>query len=154
MSSFNQVILMGNLTRDVDVKYTPGGTMVAQIGIAMNRKWRDPKTNELKDEATFQDVVLFGKSAELAQQYLARGRLVHIQGRLRTDRWTDKQSGQQRQRNIVICERMTFLPSGALCQAGTAATTADAQRAAQPAQKPAEPGEFEDLNIPEENVPF
>lgn len=111
MASFNKVILMGNLTRDPQVRYTPGGSAVAEIGLAVNRSWFDKQTNSRKEEVTFVDVTLWGREAEVAGEYLAKGRPVLIEGRLQLDTWDDKQSGQKRSKLRVVCEHMQMLGS-------------------------------------------
>lgn len=85
MASFNKVILIGNLTRDPQVKYTAGGTAVTEIGLAVNHTWFDKQTNSKREEVTFVDVTLWGRTAEIAGEYLAKGRPVLIEGRLKTD---------------------------------------------------------------------
>lgn len=112
MASFNRVILIGNLTRDPEVKYIPSGMAVAEIGLAVNRYFNDKSTNERKEETTFVDVTLWGRQAELAGEYLAKGRPVMIEGRLQLDTWEDKQSGQKRSKLRVVGETMQFLGSG------------------------------------------
>src|SRR5580704_10436396 len=109
MSSFNKVILLGNLTRDPQVRYTPGGTAVAELGLAINRTWFDQKTNSKRDETTFVDVTLWGRQAEVAGEYLAKGRQVLIEGRLHLDSWEDKESGQKRSKLKVVCENMKMV---------------------------------------------
>lgn len=111
MASFNRVILVGNLTRDPEVKYTTGGTAVAEIGMAVSRQWFDQKSNEKKEETTFVDVTLWGRQAEVAGEYLAKGRPVLIEGRLQLDTWEDKQSGQKRSKLRVVGEQMQMLGS-------------------------------------------
>lgn len=112
MASFNKVILAGNLTRDPELRYTPKGTAVAKIGLALNRSWRDQATGEMKEEVTFVDVDAFGKQAETIGQYLKKGRPLLVEGRLRLDTWEDKQSGQKRSKLGVILESFSFLDSG------------------------------------------
>jgi len=154
----NLVILRGNLTRDIELKFTPSGTAVARMGLAMNRKWRDKQTNELKEDVTFQEVVIWGKTAQTAQQYLNKGRSVLIEGRLQTESWIDKQTQQKRSRNVVVCERLELLPSR---DGGTKPATAAApaqipaqqsQGGAAPIEAPAaeEPGaiEFDENGLP------
>lgn len=111
MASFNRVILVGNLTRDPEVKYTTGGTAVAEIGMAVSRQWFDQKSNEKKEETTFVDVTLWGRQAEVAGEYLSKGRPVLIEGRLQLDTWEDKQSGQKRSKLRVVGETMQMLGS-------------------------------------------
>jgi len=112
MSSFNKVILLGNLTRDVELRYTPSGSAVADIGLAVNRTWFDKQTNQKQEDVTFVDVTLWGRTAEVANEYLAKGRSVLIEGRLQLDQWQDKQSGQNRQKLKVIGESLTLLQNG------------------------------------------
>lgn len=111
MASFNKVILVGNLTRDPQVKYTTGGTAVTEIGLAVNRQWFDKQTNSKKDETTFVDVTLWGRTAEIAGEYLAKGRPVLIEGRLQLDTWDDRETGQKRSKLRVVGENMTMLGS-------------------------------------------
>jgi single-strand DNA-binding protein len=111
MASFNKVILLGNLTRDPQVKYTPSGSAVAEIGLAVNRYWFDKQTNSRREETTFVDVTLWGRDAEVAGEYLAKGRPVLIEGRLQLDMWDDKTTGQKRSKLRVVGERMQLLGS-------------------------------------------
>lgn len=108
-ASFNRVILMGNLTRDPEVRYTPGGTAVTEIGLAVNRYWFDKGSNERKEETTFVDVTLWGRQAEVAGEYLSKGRPVLIEGRLQTDSWDDKETGKRRSKLKVVGEALQLL---------------------------------------------
>src|SRR3954467_4516130 len=110
MASFNKVILLGNLTRDPEVRYTPKGTAVAEIGLAVNRVYTTD-SGEKREEDTFVDVTLWGRTAEIAGEYLKKGRPVFIEGRLQLDTWDDKQSGQKRSKLRVIGETMQLLGS-------------------------------------------
>lgn len=112
MASFNKVILIGNLTRDPELKYTPKGTAVAKLGLAVNRKWTT-ESGEKKEEVTFVDVDVFGRTAETAGQYLTKGRPLMVEGRLRLDQWDDKQSGQKKSRLMVVGESLQFLGGAA-----------------------------------------
>lgn len=111
MASFNKVILCGNLTRDVELRYTPKGTAVAKLGLALNRVWKS-ETGESKEEVTFVDVDAFGRQAETISQYLRKGSPILIEGRLRLDQWDDKQSGQRRSKLGVVLESFQFLGGG------------------------------------------
>ncbi len=111
MASYNRVILIGNLTRDPEVRYIPSGTAVSELGLAVNRTWFDKQSNSRKEETTFVDVTLWGREAEVAGEYLSKGRPVLIEGRLQLDTWEDKQSGQRRSKLRVVCERMQMLGS-------------------------------------------
>jgi single-strand DNA-binding protein len=116
MASFNKVILMGNLTRDPEVRYTTGGMAVCDIALAVSHNWTDKKNNERKEDTSFIDVTLWGRTAEIAGEYLAKGRQVLIEGRLSQDRWDDKETGQKRSKLKVIAEEMKMVggrPDGA-----------------------------------------
>ena len=110
MASFNKVILMGNLTRDPEVRYTPKGSAVTDIGMAVNRVY-STEGGEKREEVTFVDVTLWGRTAEIAGEYLKKGRPVLIEGRLQLDSWDDKQSGQKRSKLKVIGETMQLIGS-------------------------------------------
>lgn len=109
MASFNKVILLGNLTRDPQVRYTPGGTAVAEVGLAVNRTWFDKQSNQKKEETTFVDVTLWGRQAEVAGEYLSKGRSVLIEGRLQLDQWEDKNTGDKRSKLRVVAEEMKMV---------------------------------------------
>jgi single-strand DNA-binding protein len=111
MASFNRVILMGNVTRDPQVRYTTGGMAVTELGLAVNRQWYDKATNQKKEEVTYVDVTLWGRQAEVAGEYLAKGRPVFIEGRLQLDTWDDKESGQKRSKIKVVGETLQLLGS-------------------------------------------
>lgn len=111
MSSFNKCILVGNLTRDIELRYSPKGTAVAQMGLAVNRKWKGEDGQE-HEEVAFIDVTAFGRTAENCWQYLRKGRRVLIEGRLKLETWDEKQTGAKRSKLIVICETVQFLGSG------------------------------------------
>jgi single-strand DNA-binding protein len=111
MPNFNKVILAGNITRDPELRYTPKGTAVAKIGLAINRNWKD-ESGQQKEEVTFVDVDAFGRQAEVISQYLKKGRPILIEGRLKFDQWDDKQTNQKRSRLGVVLESFQFLDSG------------------------------------------
>ena len=151
MASFNKVILLGNLTRDPEVRYTPKGSAVCDLGIALNRVYTT-EGGERREEVTFVDVVLWARLAEIAGEYLRKGRPVFIEGRLQMDSWDDKQTGQKRTKLRVVGESMQLLGSR---PGGAAAETAEEDRAgasggsktAAP-PKSAKPTEREDDEIP------
>ncbi len=103
MPNLNKVMLIGTLTRDPDLKHTASGMAVADIGLAINRKTKE------REETTFVDITLWGKQAELAGQYLRKGRPVYIEGRLQLDSWEDRQSGQKRTKLKVVGEAIQFI---------------------------------------------
>lgn len=110
MASYNKVLLLGNLTRDPEVRYTPKGTAVTDLGIAVNRQYT-LDTGEKREEVTFVDVTFWGRTAEVAGEYLKKGRPVFIEGRLQLDTWDDKQTGQKRSKLKVMGEAMQMLGS-------------------------------------------
>jgi single-strand DNA-binding protein len=130
MANLNKVMLIGNLTRDPELRHTPKGTAVAELGLAINRVWRDEQ-NQKQEETTFVDVTLWGRQAELAQQYLTKGNPVYIEGRLNLDTWDDKATGQKRSKLKVIGENLQFLPKGG--------SPSDRPQQASPAARPQAP---------------
>lgn len=110
MASFNKVILMGNLTRDPQMKYLPSQTAVVEFGVACNRKFKTA-TGEDKEEVTFVDCTSFGKQAEVINQYFTKGKPIFIEGRLKYDTWEDKQGGGKRHKLTVVIENFQFVGS-------------------------------------------
>jgi single-strand DNA-binding protein len=108
MANLNKVMLMGNLTRDPEVRYTPKGTAICALGLAVNRTWTT-ESGEKKEEVTFVDVDVWGRQAETISQYMSKGRPIFIEGRLKLDTWDDKESGQKRSKLKVVCESFQFL---------------------------------------------
>jgi single-strand DNA-binding protein len=138
MASFNKVILMGNLTRDPELRYTPKGTAIAKIGLAVNRVWTT-ETGEKREEVTFVDVDVFGRTAENVGQYMRKGSPILIEGRLKLDQWDDKQTGQKRSKMGVVAETVQFLGSPRGAEGGGEAAPrarAAAPAAAVPAAEP------------------
>ena len=109
----NKVILVGNLGRDPEVRYTSGGQAVATLRIATSRSWTDKQSGQRKEETEWHDVEVWGKQAEQCGEYLSKGRQVYVEGRLKTDKWQDKQSGQDRYKVKVVAEGVRFLGGGA-----------------------------------------
>ncbi len=156
MANFNKVILAGNLTRDPEMRYTPKGTAVARIGLAINRSWKT-ETGETKEEVTFVDVDAFGRTAEVISQYLKKGRPILIEGRLRYDTWDDKQTNQKRSKLGVVLENFQFLDSGSRVEAGSGEprARANAPAAASASASPPVSEAPADAQPPEEDdVPF
>ncbi|MEZ5405482.1 MAG: single-stranded DNA-binding protein [Verrucomicrobiia bacterium] len=156
MSSLNKVFLMGNLTRDPEVRYTPKGTAVTDISIAINTVYRTQEGDE-KEEVTYVDIVTWGRQAETCGQYLTKGAPVFVEGRLQLDQWEDK-DGQKKSRLRVRAERVQFLgrPRNAEFREGAAAASV-------PAAKEAEKGaataarstkSAEEVHLEEDDIPF
>ncbi len=111
MANLNKVMLIGNLTRDPELRYTQGGMALVKFGLAVNRKYRNKNTQEMVEETTFVDVEGWGSSAETFNQYMAKGRPVYVEGRLKLDRWEGK-DGQKQSKMMVVMENFQFLGSG------------------------------------------
>ncbi len=163
MANLNKVMLMGNLTRDPELKYTPKGTAVAELGLAINRIFNS-ENGEKREETTFVDVTLWGRTAEIAGEFLKKGRPVFIEGRLQLDTWDDKQTGQKRSKLKVVGEGIQLIGSrgGGESGGGGAAGggggggeyTGGAPKPA-PAQAPKQkPPTDPDLEPEEDDIPF
>jgi len=155
MANFNKVLLMGNLTRDPEVRYTPKGTAIAALGLAINRKWTG-EDGQAHEEVTFVDVDLWGRQAEVAQQYLHKGSPIFIEGRLKYDQWDDKQTGQKRSRLKVTGERIQLLGA----PRGGKGEVSDEPPPARPASRPAPratappPADAGEAPPEDDNIPF
>lgn len=124
MSDFNLVVVMGRLSRDVELRYTPKGTAIGNMSMAVNRRWTN-EAGEKKEDVTFVEITLFGRTAENCGQYLKKGSPAHVSGRLRTESWDDKATGQKRYKMVVIADSVQFI-----------GTKPDGQQAAAPASAP------------------
>ena len=161
MASYNKVLLMGNLTRDPEVRYTPKGTAIANIGLAVNRRWTTD-AGEQKEDVTFVDVEVWGRQAETVGQYLSKGKPIFVEGRLKLDSWEDKESGQKKSKMKVVCEHFQFIgaPSGGRGELKEQAPSDEAparpaSRGGRPATAPArDAGEPEPPAAEDDNIPF
>lgn len=156
-SSLNKVTLLGNLTRDPEIRYTPKGTAVCEVGLAMNRVFSGDN-GERREETTFVDVTLWGRTAEIAAEYLKKGRATLIEGRLQLDTWDDKQTGQKRSKLKVVGENLVLLPGGSPREGGEgggAPSRPPQQRSGPPQRQATEPMD-PDLQPPhnDDEVPF
>lgn len=155
MANFNKVILAGNLTRDPELRYTPKGTAIARITLAINRSWKT-ETGETKEEVTFVEVDAFARQAEVIAQYMKKGRPLLVEGRLKLDQWEDKNTHQKQSKLKVTLESFSFIDSrGADSTSGgesprprPPAAVASAPTAS------AEPGGPEAPAAEEDDVPF
>ena len=161
MASFNKVIIMGNLTRDPELRYTPKGSAVVQLGLAVNRKWKT-ETGETKEEVSFIDVDVFGRQAEVVAQYMRKGRPLLVEGRLKQDTWEDKNTHQKQSKLKVVLESFAFVdgnrpeggaPSGAPGGEAPRRTVAAPPRPSAPTA-PSGPPESEPPMPEEDDVPF
>jgi single-strand DNA-binding protein len=141
MANLNKVLLLGNVTRDPEIRYTPKGSAVCDLGVAVNRGYTTD-SGEKREEVTFVDVTLWGRTAEVASEYLKKGRPVFVEGRLQMDTWDDKQTGQKRTRLRVVAENMQLLGGRA---PGGGDAPAEGRQPSPPPKKPAtaEPDEDE-----------
>ncbi len=165
MASLNKVMLIGNLTRDPEIKYTPKGTAIADIGLAVNRTY-STDSGEKREEVTFIDVTLWGRVAEIVGEYCKKGRPLFVEGRLQLDSWDDKQTGQKRSKLKVIGENIQLLggrEGGAAGGGGNSggesseggrseprSTSSFKKPAAPPPRPPADP----DLDSEGDDIPF
>lgn len=112
MASFNKVILMGNLTRDPEVRFTAGNMAICKFGMAVNRRFKDGQSGEWKEEPTFVDVTIFGARAEPFAKYHSKGKPCFIEGELRLDTWEDKNGGGKRSKLYVVANQWEFVGGG------------------------------------------
>ncbi len=148
-ANFNKVFLMGNLTRDVELKYTPNNQPVAAFGIAMNRRYRT-REGEDREDTTFVDCEAWGRTAEVMNQYLAKGRPVFLEGRLKLDQWQDK-DGNNRSKLRVVVENFQFIDSRS-SGGGQAPAKGDAKQPAYAENQGPAPAEHQALK--EDDIPF
>jgi single-strand DNA-binding protein len=152
MPNFNKVMLMGNLTRDPELRYTPNGQAVADIGIAINRR-RKSQDGERRDETTFVTVTAWGRQAEVINEYFSKGRPIFIEGRLQLDEWTT-QEGQRRSKLKVILENFEFLTSRG-DNSGDSGGQRARQQSRQQTSRRSEPSHDDDAgDEPFDDVPF
>lgn len=155
--NFNKAFVLGNVTRDPELRTTPSGQSVASFGIATNRIWKG-QNGQRQQSAEFHNVVAWGRLAEISHQYLKKGSLVFIEGRLQTRSWQDQGSGQKRFRTEIIAENMQLGPRGASGPGAGAGFPADADGAA---PTPSVPEQIETVQYPgdedeikPEDIPF
>ena len=162
MPNLNKVMLMGNLTRDPEIKYTPKGTAIANFGLAVNRNYTT-EGGEKREEVTFIDLEAFGRTAEVIGEYFKKGRPIFIEGRLKLDSWDDKQTGQKKSKLRVIVDSFEFLGSregggGGGGEHGEGRSEARPQQSRPAAGRPASPAPRPpadpDLDAPEDDIPF
>lgn len=157
MANLNKVFLMGNLTRDPEVSYTPKGTAVAKIGLAVNRQWTG-EDGEKKEEVTFVDVEAWGRQAETIGQYMSKGRPIFIEGRLKLDSWEDKETHQKRSKLKVVLESFQFIGApGNKTEVRDSAPAEDGAPRSRPAPRRPAPtaAPSEDAPPPaDDNIPF
>ena len=163
MPNLNKVMLMGNLTRDPEIKYTPKGMAIAHFGIAVNRVWSN-EAGEKQEEVTFIDIEMFGRKAEVVGEYFKKGKPIYVEGRLKLDSWDDKTSGQKKTKLKVVGETFEFLGSregGAGGGGGGGgehgegrAESRPASSFKKPAPPPPRPPADPDLDAEPDDIPF
>jgi len=156
MANFNKVILAGNLTRDPELRYTPKGTAIAKIGMAINRTWKN-EAGETKEEVTFVDVDAFGRQAEVIGQYMKKGRPFLVEGRLKLDQWEDKNTHQKQSKLKVVLESFSFIDSNRGDGGGSEAPrsrTATTSPSTTPSEDVPSAGEVEVPAPEQDDVPF
>ena len=152
MANFNKVILAGNLTRDPELRYTPKGTAIAKIGLAVNRTWTG-EDGQKKEEVNFIDIEAWGRQAEVIAQYMKKGRPLLVEGRLKLDSWEDKNTKQKVSKLKVVLEGFSFIDSKPSDAAGSAPAPARPSAPSAPSAPAAEPVEGD--GPPEgDDVPF
>ena len=149
MASYNRVIIVGNLTRDVELRYIPSGTAVTDITLAVNERIK--RNDQWVEEANFFDVTMWGRTAEVAAEYLSKGSNVLVEGRLRQEKW--EQDGQKRSKVKVICDKMQMLGSKGVGQGGNP-TSAPAPHQRPQTQQPTAQTQPAQGPPPEDEVPF
>jgi len=140
MASLNKVLLMGNVTRDPELRYISSGTAVLDLGLAVNRRVKS-QDGTWTDEATFLTVTVWGKQAESCAEYLSKGRAVFVEGRLHMDQWDDKKTGEKRSRLQITAENVQFLGGGG------------GRRRAEPGAD-APPPQDQDADLSDDDIPF
>ena len=155
MASYNRIVLVGNLTRDPQLSYTPSNTAVCKFGIATNHKFKDRDGN-MREEVCFVDCTVFGRAGETFNQYMAKGRTVLVEGRLHLNQWTT-QEGEKRSKHEVIVDNFTFLGGGGAAARGEAGESSMRRSEVAPQQAgrgAPEPAEYEVPAAPVDDIPF
>ena len=152
MANLNRVFLMGNLTRDPELRYLPSNTPVVKIGVAVNRRWRNQQ-GEQQEETTFVDCESFGRQAEVINQYLRKGRPIFVEGRLRLDQWQDKE-GNNRSRMKVVIENFQFVDSRSGDDGGGGQGGSSEPRGGANEPPPGPPMSDPHQPVPEDDIPF
>jgi single-strand DNA-binding protein len=158
MANLNKVMLIGNLTRDPELRVTPKGTAICTFSLAVNRKFRDESGAD-REEVTYVDIEAWGKAGENISKYCTKGRPLFVEGRLRLDQWEDKTTKEKRSRMKVVCENFQFLGGGRSegaapgGEGGETRYSSPAPRAAAPARPPAPPAAAAQESL-DEDVPF
>ncbi len=150
----NKAIIIGNLTRDPELRALPSGSSVTTMGVATNRVWKD-RDGRKQEDTQYHNIVVFGKQAEIVAQYLKKGSSVLIEGRMQTRSWDDKGTGEKKYRTEVVADRVQFGPKSSGGGASTSQGDVVVSGGSAPADKVAEPGpEYPDEELNPEDIPF
>ncbi len=150
--NLNKAFIIGNLTRDPELRTLPSGASVATFGVATNRTWKN-QSGEKQEDTQFHNIVLFGRQAEIAQQYLTKGSSVFIEGRIQTRVW-DAQDGSKRSKTEIVAERMQLGPRRAGDQGGQASRAAEGENGGGAKKEELETIEYPNDEINPEEIPF
>jgi len=148
----NKAIIIGNLTRDPEMRSLPGGTQVTSFSVATNRVWKD-KNGAKQEAADFHNIVVFGRQAETAAQYLKKGASVLVEGRMQTRSWDDKTSGEKKYRTEIVADRVQFGPRSGGVSGGSAPQSGSAEEKPKGGKK-ADAIEYPEEEINPEDIPF
>jgi single-strand DNA-binding protein len=155
MASLNRATLIGNLGKDPEIRYTPDGAAVCNVSIATTSTWRDKASGERREETEWHRIVFYGRLAEIAGEYLKKGRTVFVEGRLKTRKWQDKESGTDRYSTEIIADQMQMLGGRDDGQAGEAkAATAAGRAKRRSGQVPASAPTAGSAALEESDIPF
>ena len=153
MTNFNKVILAGNITRDPELSYTASNTAICKFGMAVNRKWRDKNSNENREETCFVDITAFGRTGEVINQYMSKGKPILIEGRLNFSRW-EAQDGTKRSKLDVVADKFEFIGGGSGGGPGGGGGGGGGARQAAPARQSAPPMDEDYGPTSGDDVPF
>lgn len=158
MASVNKVILVGNLGRDPEVRYSPDGAAICNVSIATTSQWKDKSSGERREETEWHRVVFYNRLAEIAGEYLKKGRSVYVEGRLKTRKWQDKDTGADRYSTDIVADQMQMLGGrdGDSAAGDSGFSQAPAPRRAPQQQRPAAPAAAPSANLADmdDDIPF
>ncbi len=151
--SVNKVILIGNLGKDPELKYTPNGTAVTKFGVATADRFKDKTSGEWKERTDWHNIVCWQRTAEIAAEYLKKGSKVYIEGRLRNDSWDDKETGQKKYKTEIICNDLVLLGGRGEASFDTDSDSTPRARVAEGQNRPAD-DHLPDTEITDDDIPF
>ena len=149
----NRAIVIGNLTRDPEIRALPSGMQVTSFGVATNSTWKDKDGNK-KEDTQFHNIVVFGRQAETAGQYLKKGQSVLVEGRMQTRSWDDKASGEKKYRTEIVADRVQFGPKAGGESNFNSASSGPAKKPSAKSEAPLDTIEYPEEDIKPEDIPF